>query len=463
MASTMSERVRAFGGMFGNLFGGSRNLYAVFGYSPSVEYNQMLAKFDRQDIAARIVEAEPRATWSNPPDVQGNETFNTAWGKLVEELQIFEKFNRLDKLAGLGRYSVLVVGYDDGADMSKPVNASKERKILYVQPYSEVNAIIQEWEDNTADMRFGLPRMYEIRTTDQTNTGLASRIGGTSKPKQGITIKPFRVHHSRILHVAENALEDPVYGYPRLKRVFNLLDDLLKVVGGSSETFWLTSNRGLQVDVDKEMDFKEDDAEALSEEIDEYMHNLRRVIRTKGVNINNLGSEVADPRGPFGVIVALISGATGIPQRILLGSEAGQLASEQDRANWATRLEERRNLFAEPIILTRFIKMQQKNNALPESALAYEWPDAFRQNPLERSQTAAQKARALSNVSKAANDPIQVITIEEHRATLGIYGEVPVLPDNTPEETEETGQTRVEPEETIEQPEEVETSPEAQA
>src|SRR5690606_38139347 len=101
--------------------------------------------------------------------------------------------------------------------------------------------------------------------------------------------------------------------------------DLEKIIGGSAETFWLVANRGIHANVDKEMDLDENDAAALSEEIDEYLHDLRRVIRTRGVDINSLGSSTVDPEGVFAPLMSIIAGTTGIPKRILMGAEIGQL------------------------------------------------------------------------------------------------------------------------------------------
>jgi hypothetical protein len=51
----------------------------------------------------------------------------------------------------------------------------------------------------------------------------------------------------------------------------------------------------------------------------------------------------------------LISAATGIPLRILMGSERGELASSMDERNWAHRVNERCRNYVGPIILTAFI------------------------------------------------------------------------------------------------------------
>jgi len=69
--SVLTERMRALGGMFGKMFGGNRNFYDVFGYNTQITTRMMMSKYARQDIAARIVEAEPNATWAYPPELEG--------------------------------------------------------------------------------------------------------------------------------------------------------------------------------------------------------------------------------------------------------------------------------------------------------------------------------------------------------------------------------------------------------
>ena len=429
--STLLERIRSLGSLIGMMFQGKRDLYGAFGYKVTLTYDDFLRKYARQDIAARIVEAEPKATWSDGIALVADETFKKAWEDIIAQHSLYHVFIRLDKLAGLGPYSVLLMGFADGRALDQPVafngeDSTSNTEILYMQPYSSKSATVHSLEQNPQDPRFGLPAFYEINPGEiDTALSSANKVVKDVRTRSGL---PFRVHHSRILHVAENVLEDPIYGFARLQRVYNLLDDLAKISGGSAETYWMIANRGMQIDVDKDMDLKKEDLEDLADEIDEYQHNIRRVMRTRGVKVNMLGSDVADPRGVFDVLVSLISGATGIPQRILLGSEAGQLASEQDRANWATRISERRQDFAEPTILLPFIRAAINAGALPSpTVLEVKWPEAFKMSPLERAQTAAQKARTLANVAKALSDDQAPVTPEEARQIIGIEEPSPIF------------------------------------
>lgn len=400
-------------------FGGKRDLYKVFGYPESLQSEDLYTKYLRQDITSRVVDAPVHTTWASPPVIEAsNPAFTDAWNELVRKHHLWSKFMRADKLASLGRYSCLLIGINDTKETTRPVS-KKGSKIIYLTPLAEASASITEFEQSRLDPRFGKPKIYDVSFQEPSLQGL--------NPSNTTTLRrigDMKVHHSRILHIVHNPLEDEVYGTPVLVKVYNLLEDILKVAGGTAETYWLTANKGIQANIDKEMELDKEDTEALSEELEEYQHQLRRIIRTRGVEIKDLGSSVPDPRGIFSTLIALLSGTTGIPQRILIGSEAGQLASEQDRANWAERIHERRTELAGPIILEPFLTRLIEMEILPDPG-EYDilWPDAFRMSPLEQAQMMAQKARAVSNIGRQWDGKhTPMITVEEGREIIGFTG-----------------------------------------
>lgn len=411
---------KLWSGLLGTSFGGDRDLYAVFGWEKNPEFRHFWFKYHRQDIAKRIVDAPANGIWTDPPLIEADEAFMNAWQDVVSRQSLWMTMKHLDILAGLGNYAVLLVGLDDGAKLETPVKTARQNKVIYLQAYPQVSAAIEEFDENPTSPRFGKPLFYALTPGDLSVTKNAQRVR---------TTKSIKVHFSRVLHVAENVTENPIYGHSRLEHVYNVLDDLLKITGGSAETYWLAGNRGMQIDIDKDVQLDEDDAADLSDEVDEYMHELRRVIRTRGVKINNLGSDLADPKSPFGVAVSIISGATGIPQRILLGAEAGQLASQQDRANWSERLDERIAGFGEPVMLLPLMRLFIAMNVCPTPGdLTITWPDTFKLNPLERAQTSAQMARSASNLVKALSTPIALdgSGLAEEEVTSEVTTEVTV-------------------------------------
>lgn len=417
--SALLDRLRFFGNTTMG-FNGKRDYYTLFGYKQTIDSKDLLFKFHRQGIAKRIVSSYPDTTWSDPPIVQStDENWNKAWNDLKVQKNLYSAISRADKLAGVGAFSVLFIGYDDGLNTVEPLPFEKgkqnPRKILYFQPYRQDAVQIDSLFDDPTDARYMTPKIYKIKPNMDQELG----IGAVKLP----TVKEIYVHADRVLHIAQNTLENSYVGSPILLSVFNLLDDLLKVSGGSSEMYWLAANRGMQVNVDKETDLDPEDEQALTDEIEEYQHGLRRFMRTRGVDVKNLGSDVADPRGVFNILLSEIASATGIPQRVLVGAEAGQLASAQDRANWSDRVLEYRKMYAEPSIIWPLISKLTHAGVLPyKEGLKVEiiWPEAFHMSPLERAQAGAQRARSAINMAKARKEDPELVTLDEAREFIDL-------------------------------------------
>lgn len=400
--------------MFGQLFDGKRDLYRTYGYRDVVTYEEMLERYKRQDIVSRIVNAYPDAVWTKPPRIVRNEALGEALTALDKKIHLYHYLNRADRLAGVGKYAVLLLGFDDvgeSGDLSAPVALDGEpggdTDLLYVQAYGEGDAKIVEYEDDASDPAFGMPRYYDLKVRQSEKS-----------------TRTIRVHHSRVLHIADSTITSDVEGIPIIQRVFNRLDDLEKVIGGAAEVFWLNSRKGMQLDIDKDAQVTEEDTKRLNKEVQDYVHGLTRILRTRGVNIKELGGIGVNPEPVFNTIMSVISTTTGIPQRIFIGSEQGKLASEQDRANWAIRINERRVLFAEPRVLRPMFARLQDAGVLPEGEYDMEWPEAFQLSPLERAQTAAQQARAATNIARTMLDVPDLVSREEGRSIVFARGEL---------------------------------------
>lgn len=353
--SALASRAE-WAGMLGKAFGGKRDYYETLGYDHYLTAEKYYARYQRQDIASRIVSAYPDETWRLEPCVYEDETendtaFEEAWKTLVKKLRIFHHMHRADVLACLGRFSVLFLGFNDVssvAGLEQAVSRREGRSINYLSSYGERHVEIVQLDSDISSPRFGLPLIYEIdfdrsgdgeRNTKRTQTSVGKR----------------RVHWERLIHIADDVVEDDVYGTPKLRPVYNLLDDLLKIVGGGGETFWRNARKDLLIEVHPEAHLSPADREAMSDRVEEYMHDYQRFLGLEGAVGKSLPVEVANPEGHFKVIMQLISGTTGIPARILLGSERGELASSQDAINWAQQNMTRQASYAEPTILRSFI------------------------------------------------------------------------------------------------------------
>lgn len=430
----MASRSRLNRGLFS--FGGQRNYQEIFGWDDFITPEMMMYMYNRSGIAKRAIDAYPDATWARPPVLwaKGDDKWTARVADVFEASGLYDACYRLDKLCNLGQYSILVVGTDK-PNLATPLTSA--RRITFLQPYGEYSVRIEEYDQDQTSPYFGLPTLYRIYPD-----GPAVEPRGVSGRSSKGSVKgtfprsSFLVHASRVIHTARSPLEDTVFGQPLMAPVWDYLTDLRKVVGSSSESYWIMANRGIQADIDKEMSLNDEDAAALQTEIQEFFDGFRRFMRTKGVKINELKNDLADPSAPFEVLVTLISGATGIPKRILLGSEAGQLASTQDKGNWAERVEENRALHVEPRIVKPLLRFMLRTGIMdmPAEGIHILWPDAYRQSPLERGQTAAQTARTIANVTKMleskAEDARNLLNREEIRALLGYPSDNRILRDN---------------------------------
>lgn len=389
MTSALVSRM-AFFKQAGLQYGGDRDLFQALGYpqSTSLKYEDYFNKYDRLDIAAAIINRPVGATWRGGVDIVESDDDNDtpleiAWKELDKRLSLHSKFTRLDKLTGIGRYGILLLGLDDvqtNQDFKKPV--TNKRKLLYVKPLSEQSAVIDSFVENATDARFGQPLLYKITTSDpntQANTNIV-------------------VHWSRVIHVADGLLESETFGTPRLKPVLNRLFDIEKIVGGSGEMFWRGARPGYQGVVGEDATITPTMQTDLQDQIDEYEHNLRRMLVNAGIEFKSLDMQIADPSKHLDVQVQMVSAETGIPKRILTGSERGELASSEDRDNWFELIEARRDDFATPIIVMAFIDRMILFGVLPAPKDEYSvvWTDLWAPSDKEKAEIGKTLAQALA-------------------------------------------------------------------
>lgn len=417
-------------------FGGKRNVSEALGYIASPDTEEYIRRYERQDIAYRVVNAYPNAVWNHPPsvesdtDTQGDSEFEKNFIELSQKLKLFNVINRADKLSGLGRYSVIYIGLSDinsNEGITAEMQAGKFSDIgdiLFIAPFSEANATVGKYVTETSDPRYGLPEIYTLTT---------GGYGGDTGSSVNVTT--MRVHHSRIIHIAEGTLENETFGIPRLQSILNRLDDLEKVVGGSSEIYWLNGRGGLNLNADKDTEIA--DPDKLGEHIADYEHNLTRVLKTKGISVNPIELSVHDPSNHVSVILDLISGATGIPKRILTGSERGELSSNQDENNWQARVDERRNNYCEPLILRPIIDYFINIGILTKTDYKITWPELFTLSQKDKADIALKTAQAISTYMSNPESEMVMPVQQFVEDVLGQeYREADIAREFTKDETE---------------------------
>ena len=386
---------------WGKSYNAQRDILTVLGYPKDITWEECLSAYRRQDIAKAVINRPIQATWRDHFFIQDagadDSEFEKAWHKLYHQLNIKSYFVRLDKLASLGSFACLFMGFNDTKDRSelqKPLTAKNEmtvgRTLMFVKPLGENLVSVKELEGDPSNPRYGLPRIYEVEFKDEDDEGLNAPINEVTK---------VLVHYSRMLHVTGDTLQSEWRGEPVLEPIFNRLKDLEKLVGGSAEMFWRGARPGYFGKVDDDFDVEESTSESLERQTEEYENNLRRILVGQGVELTPLATQVVDPTKHVNVQIQMISAVTGIPQRVLTGSEVGELASTQDRDNWSDVIQTRRQEYAEAQIIKPFIQKCVDSGALPQPIsddYKVEWPDIYAPSSKDKADIGRIRADSLS-------------------------------------------------------------------
>ena len=411
-ASLIQERQEAFGN-YGKQYENERNIVKAAGYKAVRIFDDYLSKYTFQPVAYRVVNAPVDATWREPPTLtDGAKTdtpFINTWNILVnfgkdtttteihDQKSIWHYCDRVDRLAGIGRYGGLLLGVNDGSSYDQPLGQNATNNVedfLYLAPYDEANLNIDTLGIDPATKRFNLPEKYTLVSSTETDVETENQI----------------VDWTRIIHVAEGLKNNEVFGTERLEPVYNLLDDLLKVTAATGESAWQLMSRGIIATTQEGFKLP-DNTDNIKEAMENFIHEQMRVLELQGLNVELTSGSIVDPTGVIKSIVSLISAATSIPQRLLLGSEAGFLASNQDEKAWAKKIEGRQTNFAEPVILRPLISRLIYVGILPpptSGSYTVHWPSQLILNEVEKADVLQKEMSALA--SAVSPDLLPLVT-----------------------------------------------------
>jgi hypothetical protein len=410
----------------GVTFGDKRDLYETLGYKRNLRFEDYKERYARGGIAARIIDAFPDATWRIPPVIRDkakpDETvataFEQAWATIATRLHVWQTLAQVDRLASLGHYAVLVLGLRSGTsqqvDWGAPATpVMGERGVVYLKAYSEEHASLMALVSDDESPLFGRPSRYAIDFSRHVANAMVfdPLLRPTLGDRYGNQVE---VHASRVLHIAENGLEDTIIGTPRLRAVWNYLDDLDKESGAVAEMTWTDALRRFVLSLDPDASMDKGQAEKLSDEAEEFVHQWRRFMRVQGMQVTQLQGTIPDASNNIEVRLELIAGTVHMPKRMLVGSERGELASSQDENNWATTIMERQQQYAEPLVLRPFIDRLIDLGALPFPRGGYvvEWPNLLAATEKDRAETALHWSRAIATYAGPLGSPQDVLPLE---------------------------------------------------
>jgi len=393
--------------------GANRDLDKDCGYNSNPDVADYRIYYEKEGLAARAVNVLPDECWSLYPDMwedddEGTDTpFEAKWKEIQKKHKIWHYLHRIDRMSGIGRFGVLVIGFDDmrpGDNLEKPVpgidlrtgepdGMTQERNITFLRCFAEDDAQIAKLVTDETSPRYGLPELYRINFINPAafaGTGLLSAADGT------IT-QSVMVHWTRCLHVADNRSNAETHGTPRQQQIFNRLHDLRKLLGASAEMFWKGGFPGYSIeampDVIEDGDL---DMDTVKDQLFKYMNGLQRYVGLTGMTMKSLAPQVSDPTAHILQQLIALCATIGVPLRIFLGSEAGHLASSQDSTTWNRRLGHRQEAYLTPMLIDPFVERLIAVGVLPRPAQwKIEWRDLNAMSDKDRADVAVKKAQAI--------------------------------------------------------------------
>lgn len=449
LASIQVER-REWASQNGLSFDGRRDTYKILGYKRTLTINDYCHRYERGGIAKKIVDFYPRTVWAGGASIFEDEDpnaetpFETMVHDMFDRLQMWGMFQNAHIMARWCNYSVIVllaptpqtstsatsltgeVNGQPGIDQSTINNTNSDSNsdvksgsdtghrqplmrgvgnpdsIVGILTIPQDRAKIVKWCRDKTSPNYGMPEIYNIRVGSLDRNNNQNGAGFTDS---------FDVHASRVIHVAQGALENRISGKPALESVWNLLDDLDKIIGGGAEAYWRRMNPGMSLDIPPDIQFKEGEEEALEDVVEDYELGYTKFLKTRGATVKPLSATLIGFASEADKIIDLIAGTEGIPKRILIGSERGELASTSDQDNKNDHADQLRMEFAIPLVRTLIDRLIEFNYLPKPAKYVVEWPDIEELSEDEKASVALKMAQA-NNFQKQASGTIIYLSNE---------------------------------------------------
>ena len=391
-----------------------RDLFETFDWKKRPKVEHFYALYRTHPFAGPIVDRPAFTTWRDAPaPTEGGDGFESDVEQVFQAFDLPSRFERVDRLAGVGRYGLTVFITSDVIDeegnvdedrLAEPVDPSAFQadgldNVLQIKQFSEVSVDDIKWggPEHASEGRWGKPVRYVIDFQSEGDQDVSQ------------SERTWTIHHTRTVAVpAGRRLDHDFFAPPRLEGTFNILRDMLKVLGSVAEMAYRGADKGLaishdptEVDVTSEQFWEQHD-----EEVTEWFQGLKPIFETTG-DITELGGQIADVSNIFEPQLKALATNTGIPKRVFEGDPAGALASaEEDTQAYFGLIGERRTEYAAPLIATPHLMWFVENNLITSpdgNSFAWDWEPLRVLSETEQAELEKTRFEALGEVS---DDPI---------------------------------------------------------
>ena len=408
-----------------------------YGYPMQIDFYMHWNMYKRNGLAAAGINIPISICWMDYPVVregEADEHDETPWEKAVKQLfkrlKIHKHMKDADRMQMVGRYSALFVRVRDGLTPDKPMAAINADKIIEIVPIWEGQLEPGEIDQNPASARFDRPVYYNYSSTGVGNQNEKATSAG-------------QIHHSRLIILSEGSVGASIYGDPANEAGFNALLDWDKIRGSGGEASWMAAaNKQILSPV---AGFNGSVSQEVVDDINDSLRDLKEgfdeALFLKGLEAKPMGATVPDPIVYKEMALEEYCASRGIPAKIMVGTQVGVRAGDEDTASMMRNMQSRRlNVISD--FYDDLLNWCYEHGVLvtPANGHSIEWSDLTAPSAMNKID-AALKLSQMNQVG-AVSGTGAAFTIDEIRKEAGYKPLVDDLdlPDETIEDDPESAE-----------------------
>jgi hypothetical protein len=380
-----------------------------YGYKPELEFEDHYQMYRRFGIAKAGIKMPVNMCWRTFPKIlEGNEGDGddredpTPWestiNSIFKQTKLMRKLKRVDEFQRVGHYGAFVVqvrGTGDQPIWNTPLDKIRADQIVKFIPLYEVQLKPTEWENNDKSERYGQPVMYQFQESELKDS-----------TTQDSRLRSVTVHHSRVIIFAEGADDESIYGVPANEAGFNDLITMEKIIGAGGEGFWKSAAmKTVYSNTSKDAPMPGvDEVDAMDEAIKDFIEGLDKHLMVGGLDPKVLSVAMADPKEPFTIALQSYSASIEVAGKLLVGSQEGKLASQEDARFTMSAMQSRREDFG-TIMVQSCVDWLSSHGIINKSEYYVEWDDLLAPSDKDKFELGTQLSKIIIEMTARFGEP----------------------------------------------------------
>lgn len=403
--------------------------WATYGWPSSIEPEHLRQLYERQGIAAGVVDLIATRCWDTDPWLVEGDTFDNkkpetryeaTFTAMAQRLDLWSHFATADVRRVVADWSAILLHVADQGRWSDPISGT--RRLDKIEPLWRTTLKPTAWDEDPTSRNYGAVTMWQV-------TIPALAAGG---PARTLDVHPDRLFILGNIDEKSSILRAP----------YNAFINLEKISGGSGESFLKNAARQLHMNFESAgvlqsiaaaYNVKVADLQRVFDKTARDINTgIDNMMTTQGATVTPLVATVPDPQQHYDINMHEVSAATGLSSRMIIGNQTGERSSTEDRQMYNSMRQGRRTRKLSADIRAFLNKLFGLRLLLgPTGEWVIEWDDLTLPTDAERMEKAAKMAD-INQKMLAVGEP--AFDVDEIREAAGYEArsttDIPPEPDD---------------------------------